>query len=95
MKTKLLTAVCALTLVFAAVTPSYAATPDPGAIVADVVVARPCCLAVTVFGSAFFIATLPVSAITKSVKSTGRALVVKPAKATFTRQLGDLDALMN
>jgi hypothetical protein len=96
MKTKLLTAVCVLAISLCGVTPSFAyGTGDPGAVVADVVVARPACLAVTIFGTAFFIVSLPVAVIAKSVKSSCNTMVVKPAKATFTRPLGDLDALSN
>jgi hypothetical protein len=96
MKTKVLAAVCAVAISCCNVTSCLADTaPDPGAVVVDVVVARPLCLAVTVFGAAFFIVSLPVTTIAKSVKSTGRSLVVKPAKATFTRPVGDLDALMD
>ena len=94
MKTKLLTAVCVLAIGVVSVTPCRAADKaDPGAVVIDVVVARPVCLAVTVFGAAFFVASLPIAAISRSVNRTADALVVKPAKATFTRPLGDFDAL--
>ncbi len=96
MKTKLLTVVCAVALGLATATPGHAAsTPDPGAVVLDFVIARPCCLAVTAVGTALFVVTLPVSAASKSVKSVRHALVDKPAKMTFKRPLGDLDALMD
>lgn len=94
MKTKLLTAVCVLTICLGSATSGFAdGTGSPGAVVADVVVVRPLCLAVTVVGAAFFVVSLPVAAIAKSVKSSWHTLVVKPAQATFTRPLGDLDAL--
>ena len=94
MKTRLLTAVCALAIGWGSVTSSFASgTGSPGAVVLDVLVARPVCLAVTVFGAAFFIVSLPVAAIASSVDSSCNTLVVKPAQATFTRPLGDLDAL--
>ena len=94
MKTKLSTSLCVLAIVLVSVTPCRAADKaDIGAVVGDVVVARPLCLAVTVFGTAFFVASLPIAAITNSVKRSCDALVVKPAKATFTRPLGDFDAL--
>ena len=95
MKTKLLTAVCVVALGAGSVTSGYAGTADPVAVVADVVVVRPLCLAVTAFGAAFFVVSLPIAAVAKSVKSSGNTLVVKPAQATFTRPLGDLDALSN
>lgn len=61
--------------------------------VADAIVVRPVCLAATVVGSAFFVVALPFSAMSKSVKRTGQVLVAKPARATFTRPLGDMQAL--
>jgi hypothetical protein len=60
---------------------------------ADALVVRPACLAATVVGSAVFVVALPAALISKSVKKTANTLVVKPANATFTRPLGDLDAL--
>ena len=98
MKTKLSTSLCVLAIVLVSVTPCRAADKsadkaDIGAVVGDVVVARPLCLAVTVFGMAFFVASLPIAAITRSVTRSSEALVAKPAKATFTRPLGDFDAL--
>jgi hypothetical protein len=48
-----------------------------------------------VLGSAIFVVSLPVTAISKSVKKTADTLVVKPANATFTRPLGDMDALID
>ena len=96
MNTKLLTAVCVLAICSGSVTSGFAdGTGSPGAVVADVIVARPVCLAVTVIGAAFFVVSLPIAAIAKSVKSSGHTLVIKPAQATFTRPLGDLDALSN
>jgi len=93
MKTKFLTIVCILSLLLAGATTSFADEPGPVAIGADFVVVRPLCLAMTALGSAIFVVALPISLPARSVKSTGRALVVKPAKATFTRQMGDFDAL--
>ena len=61
----------------------------------DALVIRPACLVATVVGSAFFVVSLPVAALSKSVKKTANALVVKPANATFTRPLGDMDALVD
>jgi hypothetical protein len=60
---------------------------------ADALVVRPACLVATVVGSAVFVIALPWAAASKSVKKTADTLVVKPAWATFTRPLGDMDAL--
>ncbi len=62
-------------------------------IAADVLVVRPVCLVATILGSALFVVALPVAATSKSIKPTARALVVAPAKATFTRPLGDMESL--
>jgi hypothetical protein len=92
MKAKLLIILCVLAI--GSTTPSLAAEdPDPFYVVADVIIVRPACLVATVIGSAFFVVALPVAAISKSVRSTARSLVVKPARATFTRPLGDMDAI--
>lgn len=69
---------------------------DPGGaeMVADTVLVRPCCLVATTVGSVFFLLSWPIAAISKSTKATAHALVVRPAKATFTRPLGDFDGLL-
>lgn len=96
MKTKLITFLCAIAFCFTATNSTLAQTrPDPAAVVADVVVVRPVCLVATIVGSVFFVVSWPIAAISKSVKTTADVLVVSPAKATFTRQMGDLDALMD
>src|SRR3974390_1263714 len=69
-------------------------TPDPGAVVVDAVLVRPACFVATVVGSTFFVISLPFAALSRSVHRTSQSLVVTPAKATFTRPLGDLDSLI-
>jgi hypothetical protein len=93
MKRRAISIVCALALCMAGATSASAGT-DPAAIVVDTALVRPGCLVATVLGSAFFVISLPIAAISKSVHSSANALVVVPAQATFTRPLGDLDALM-
>ena len=96
MKAKLATAVCVLTISLNGAT--YASEYDNNGtlnVAADAVVVRPACLVATVLGSAIFVVVLPVSAISKSVKTTAHALVARPAKATFTRPMGDMDALLD
>jgi hypothetical protein len=89
-----MTFLCVLAIGLSVATPaSTASESTSGAVIADVVVVRPGCLVATAIGSAFFIVSLPVALISRSVKKTAHTLVVKPAKATFTRPLGDLDAL--
>jgi hypothetical protein len=97
MKIKAIALACALLLACfqagAANSPSIINDITPGTIVADTLVVRPACLAVTAVGTGFFVATLPFALISKSVKQTANTLVVRPARATFTRPLGDLAAV--
>jgi hypothetical protein len=69
------------------------ASEDPFIITGDVVLARPGCFLATIFGSAVFVVALPFAAMSGSVRSTADSLVVGPAKATFTRPLGDFSTL--
>jgi hypothetical protein len=94
MKTKSWGILCALAVALAGVTRASAES-DPAAVVVDTVIVRPVCLGVTIFGSAFFVISLPVAAISGSIHSTANALITKPAAATFTRPLGDMDALVD
>ena len=72
-------------------TPRSFASDNPAAIVVDTVLVRPVCLASTIIGGAFFFISLPLAVTSKSIRDTTRALVVKPAAATFTRPLGDFE----
>jgi hypothetical protein len=68
-----------------------ASTSEGEAIAVDVFLVRPFCLLSTICGSVIFVVSLPIAIPSKSVHSAARALVTKPAHATFTRPLGDLD----
>jgi hypothetical protein len=65
--------------------------PDPVTVIVDGAVARPAGAAVTVVGAAAFIATLPFAVISKSTKNTWNSLVVRPAKFTFRRPMGEFE----
>jgi hypothetical protein len=93
MKTKLITAVCALAILSIGANTASAASDDDLKVAADTLVVRPVCLAATVVGSALFVVSLPIAAISRSIKKTAHVLVVVPGKATFTRRLGDMEAL--
>jgi len=93
MKTKLITALCALAMLSMSVNTASAASGDDLKVAADVLVVRPICLTATVVGSGLFVLALPIAAISRSVKKTAHVLVVVPARATFTRHLGDMEAL--
>lgn len=54
----------------------------------DVIVARPLGVVVTGIGAVLFAVSLPFSALGGNVGEAADALVVKPAKETFTRCLG-------
>jgi hypothetical protein len=95
MRAKLLTTLCVVAVGLSTVATSSATEPpsNPMETAADALVVRPACLVATAVGSAVFIVALPWAAISKSVKRTANTLVVKPANATFTRPLGDMEAL--
>ena len=96
MKSRLITAICVLAIGLGSVASSRASeNSGPLTVATDAVVIRPACLLATVLDSAIFVVSLPVAAISKSVKKTADTLVVKPANATFTRPLGDMDALID
>jgi hypothetical protein len=94
MRAKLITTMCVLAVGFGSVTTSSALeNGGPMEVATDALVVRPACLVATVVGSAVFVVALPWAAISKSVKKTANALVAKPANATFTRPMGDMEAL--
>lgn len=94
-----LTAILALAL-FAA-TPALADDtgdyPDPvqpptaAAMTFDALVVRPVSLVATVAGAGLFLVSLPFSAIGHNTDQAGHALVVDPARYTFTRPLGNFE----
>ena len=60
-------------------------------LVAAEVIVRPVCLVATACGFALFIVSLPFTAIAGDVDKTADTLIGKPARATFTREMGDFD----
>jgi hypothetical protein len=84
-------------LFLAASTPRVQAFDDNSyeAVVADALVVRPLGFVATVLGSALFVVALPVAAISGSTHETAEALVLKPARFTFKRQMGDMSAMTN
>jgi hypothetical protein len=96
MRAKLLTTICVLAVGLGSATSSMAGDSEASMeAAADALVVRPVCFAATVVGSAVFVVALPAALISKSVKKTANLLVAKPANATFTRPLGDMEALKN
>jgi hypothetical protein len=94
MKRRTLVTLIALFLL-AASTPRVQAFDDNSfeAVAADAIVVRPMGFVATVLGSALFVISLPVAAISGSTHQTAEALVAKPARFTFTRPLGDLTSM--
>ena len=92
MKTKLLTALCAFALLSSAI-PASAGEEKTLNALADVALVRPGCMVATVGGTALFIVAFPFAAMSKSVKKTAHDLVAVPAKATFTRPVGDFTTI--
>jgi len=58
--------------------------------IADVLVARPLGLVATVLGIAVFVISFPFSAAGGNTEAAYQKLILKPAKYTFERPLGDL-----
>lgn len=62
--------------------------PAGYSMVGDLLIARPLGLAATAIGTTAFVVSLPFTLLSNSVGSAAEALVVEPAKMTFTRCLG-------
>jgi hypothetical protein len=62
--------------------------PNAGAMVADLLVARPLGVAFTAIGTAVFVLSLPFSAAGGNVPDAAEKLVLEPARETFVRCLG-------
>jgi ABC-type Fe3+ transport system permease subunit len=63
--------------------------PGGGAMIYDMVVIRPIGLVATVVGSAFWLVSLPFSALGDNVGTATDKLVKEPAAYTFKRPLGE------
>jgi hypothetical protein len=85
-----------LSAIFLAASTSTTRAFDDGsyeAVAADVIAVRPLCFVATIVGSALFVVSLPVAAISGSASKTAEALVHQPARATFTRPIGEMSSL--
>jgi hypothetical protein len=65
--------------------------PSAEAMAVDALLVRPASLVATVLGTGFFIVSLPFSILGGNVDEAGRNLVLKPAKTTFIRPLGEFE----
>lgn len=91
MKKRLILIGCVLTVALLSAKAEVASAANSEQIAADVLVVRPVSFVGTVLGSVVFVVTLPFTAPCHGVHAAAQALVVKPAKYTFTRELGDVD----
>jgi hypothetical protein len=64
---------------------------EAGAMAADALVVRPLGIVATVLGFGLFVVSVPFSALGSNTGDAWQALVVRPAKFTFTRPLGEFD----
>ncbi|PTQ89626.1 hypothetical protein [Agitococcus lubricus] len=62
--------------------------PSAMAMAGDAIFARPVLLALTLGGTATFVASLPFTALGGNVEEAAKTLVIGPAKSTFTRCMG-------
>ena len=89
---KKLLSILLVTIMLFSAAPAFAASSDIDStdIIIDAIFLRPLGLVSTAFGSVFFVATLPISAITSSVGTAYEALVEDPFVYTFRRPLGQI-----
>jgi hypothetical protein len=87
----LLVALLSLVLIIGSHAPAAMAYEDgdDAAILLDLAFLRPLGLVATVGGTVVFVASLPISIGTWSMRKTFNALVRRPASYTFVRDLGD------
>jgi len=94
MKMRMIALVCLVAFLAGTAVPVRAMDDyTPEAMATDSLVVRPVCLAATIIGSAVFLVSLPFVAIAGKTGKTAEALVGKPAKATFVRDMGNLSGL--
>lgn len=65
--------------------------PSAEAMAADAIFVRPISFVATILGTGLFIVSLPFSILGGNVDDAGSNLVLKPAKTTFIRPLGEFD----
>ena len=88
---KFLSILLVTVMIFSAA-PAFAASSDVDAadIIIDTAFLRPLGIASTIFGTAFFVVSLPFAAITSSVGTSYELLIEEPFKYTFRRPLGEI-----
>lgn len=89
---KLFSILLVLTILFSAA-PAFAASSsdvDATDIIIDTILLRPLGIVSTVFGTGFFVVSLPFAAITGSTATSYELLIEDPFKYTFRRPLGQI-----
>ena len=86
---KKVTAVLLACMLLAVSVPAFAGTEQDGAIVGDMLFARPLGLAAVVAGAAAWIVTLPFAALGGNIDQTTHSLITNPVKYTFARPVGE------
>jgi hypothetical protein len=81
-----------VTVMLFSAAPAFAASSDIDAadVIIDTAFLRPLGIVSTVFGSVFFVVSLPFAAITSSVGTSFELLVQDPFEYTFRRPLGEI-----
>jgi hypothetical protein len=64
--------------------------PDATNMIAETLVLRPLGFGALVFGSVFYVISLPMALITDSEKNVREALVTEPYEYVFKRPMGDI-----
>jgi len=63
-------------------------SPNAGVMAADLVIARPVGVVITVAGTAAFLVSLPFTLLAGNASDAAETLMIKPAETTFVRCLG-------
>lgn len=87
---KLVAVLLTLTLVIFSSSMAFADTNKDIDVIADALLLKPLGLAALVGGSAIFVITLPIAAITKSIHTTSNVLVSRPFTYVFVRPIGEI-----
>jgi hypothetical protein len=77
-------------MLLAASVPAFAGTENDGAIVGDMLFARPLGIVAVVAGAAAWVVTLPFAALGGNIDQTTHSLITNPVKYTFARPVGEL-----
>jgi len=87
---KMVVVILTLIIVFTS-SMSFARTDtDATNVIAETLVLRPLGIGALIFGSAFYVLSLPMALITDSEKDVREVLVIEPYEYVFERSMGDI-----